>query len=157
MNCDTKGLNSIFDTDGPEFIELTEEEMMPVAWQHIEPFWTGKKHSEETKALISEKMSGIKRTPEQNQNNSRAQKGKVYSEEYKRNMEVACSKNSYELTFADGSVKVVKGLNRWCKDNGYTYVNVQFVKSGRQKFHKDIVKVEKLCYNVSNHQSSPLV
>jgi len=106
--------------------------------------WLGRKHSEQSKQLMSKVAKGRKFSEEHKSNLSKALTGREYSEEYKRNMEVATTKNTYQLTFSDGNVKVIKGLHRWCKDNGYGYVSVQYVKSGKRKYYKDIIKVEKL-------------
>ena len=144
MEVDVSNLNKFFNIEGDDYMEVSDDFLEPIAYKGHIPFWTDKNHTQESRELMSKKALGRKMSKEARENNSRAQKGKVYSEEYKRNMEVARTKNSYELTFDDGKVVIIKGLNRWCKDNGYSYVNIHCVKRGERKYHKDIVKVEKI-------------
>jgi hypothetical protein len=50
----------------------------------------------------------------------------------------------YRLYFEDGRIIEVHGLQQWCKENGYQSSLLNKVCSGERKFHKDIIKVEKI-------------
>ena len=132
----------------------SENEIKQTTKDKLSKNWLGRTHSEEARKKMSDSNKGRKVSEETRKRMSDAQTGKKHTEEYKRKMEVSCAKKTYRITFNDGSIEMVKGLNRWCKDNGYSYVNVQYVKSGRYKYHKDIVNVEVI---VSNLESVPTV
>ena len=54
------------------------------------------------------------------------------------------SSNWWKITFSDGNIIILCGLNTWANKNGYNVGNIYSVYSGNRKSHKDIIKVEKL-------------
>ena len=50
----------------------------------------------------------------------------------------------WRLCFKDGRIQIIDNLKQWCKQNGYHANCVYTVRLGKQKRHKDIIKVEKL-------------
>jgi hypothetical protein len=78
----------------------------------------GKKHLDSRKKNISKGLKGYKK-----------------SEEHLRKLGEAHAK-MYLITYPDGTEKVVKGLQRFCKDNNLTNTLMQHVANGKQHQHK---------------------
>ena len=104
--------------------------------------FAGQKHTEESKVLMRKPKPP--RTKEHRENLSKAFTGRKYNEEYKENMRRVKNNTAYRITYDDGRVELIKGLSAFARENNYDRSNLQYVKSGRQKHHKDVVKVEKL-------------
>ena len=104
--------------------------------------FAGQKHTEESKALMRKPKPPF--TKEHRENLSKAFTGRKYSEEYKENMRRVKNNTPYRITYDDGRVELIQGLSAFAREKNYNKINLQYVKSGRQKYHKDIVKVEKL-------------
>jgi len=92
---------------------------------------TGKKASAETRA----KLSVI-------------HKGKTCTEEHKRNVSKAKA-SPHKITFADGREIIVENAMTFCKENEYNFVCFYNVKNGKSKYHKDIIKVERVDLTLS--------
>ena len=101
-----------------------------------------KKHTEETKRLISEQKKKL-----YSETNNHPMLGKSASE---LNKQRSSSANSctYEITFEDGSKEIVSGLLKWCKERGYsditfhrkhkegkTYRGMTYVKLGAKYYY----------------------
>ena len=54
------------------------------------------------------------------------------------------SSNWWELTFSNGNIIIICGLNTWANSNGYSVGNIHGIYNGSRKKHKDIIKVKKL-------------
>lgn len=54
------------------------------------------------------------------------------------------SSKKYRLYFDDGRIIEIICLAEWCRKNGYRDSNIHAVLNGKAKYHKDIIKVEKL-------------
>ena len=100
--------------------------------------------SDAMREAMSAGRKGMKFSKEHRENMSKSQKGKTYTEEYKENMRRVKNNTAYRITYDDGRVELIKGLSAFARENNYDRSNLQYVKSGRQKHHKDVVKVEKL-------------
>lgn len=128
------------------------------------PFY-GHKHTEETKALMSEREKGKVRSQETRDKMSAAQKGKPKSEEQRRNMSLAqqgrvtseetkqklrehnlqeevLKKNReskmqvWIVTTPEGIEEEVEDLTLYCKEKGLTRSKMYEVASGARKQHK---------------------
>jgi len=78
----------------------------------------GKKHSESRKNNISRALKGYKK-----------------SEEHLRKMGESHAK-TYLITYPDGTEKIIKGLQRFCKENNLTNTLMNHVANGKQHHHK---------------------
>ena len=86
--------------------------------------------------------------------------GKHWSEETKKKHSIAKSgennpsfgkfgednpkSNTWKLYFKDGRIEIINNLKQWSKQNGYNQGSISSVFTDRKKFHKDIIKVERL-------------
>jgi hypothetical protein len=76
--------------------------------------------------------------------------GKIASKETREKMSKAQlgenhpSSNWWKITFINGSILTICGLNNWSKENGYSVGNIHRVYIGDRKRHKNIIKVEKI-------------
>lgn len=50
----------------------------------------------------------------------------------------------YRIYFEDGRIIEVHGLRKWCRENNYQNSCIIRVCDGKQPYHKDIIKVERL-------------
>ena len=106
----------------------------------------GRPRSQETKDKISAANSGKKRSPcsqETKDKISAANSGKKRSKEVKEKIGAIWS-NWWKITFDDDSEIIIFGLSTWCKNENYHKGNMLKVASGKQKRHKNVVKVVKL-------------
>ena len=94
--------------------------------------------SKETKRKIGDAQKGDKNhnysksaSPETREKMSKSQRGEKHH-----------SSNWWKLTFANGNVIILCGLNTWAKENGYSVGNIHCLYTGKRKKHKDIIKVE---------------
>jgi hypothetical protein len=78
----------------------------------------GKKHSESRKKNISKSLKGYKKT-----------------KEHLRKMGEGHAK-TYLITYPDGTEKIIKGLQRFCKENNLTNTLMNHVANGKQRHHK---------------------
>ena len=69
--------------------------------------------------------------------------GKSHSNETKSIMSEK-TKKLWKLTFSDGRNLIIFGISSWAKENGYDAGALRKLRSGKVKYHKDIVLVEKL-------------
>jgi hypothetical protein len=51
-------------------------------------------------------------------------------------------RKTWKLVFDSGRVVITENIQLWCEDNGYKVANINNVKRGRIKKHKDIIRVE---------------
>jgi group I intron endonuclease len=75
--------------------------------------------SEETKKKISE---GTKNKPK--------------SEEHKKKIGDSNSKITWQITFPNGEIKIIKNLRKFCRDNNLNHGHMLFVSTGKRKHHK---------------------
>lgn len=54
------------------------------------------------------------------------------------------SRQQYSITFENGTVRIIQGINKFCKDNGYTRSLLYKVEKKLVNRHKDIVAVNKI-------------
>jgi hypothetical protein len=93
---------------------------------------------------------GVPRTEEVRKKISASHKGKIMSEQSRKKMsennrgETNSQSNWWEITFLNGNIIIRCGLSLWAEENGYNRSTISKVYSGKQKRHKDIVKVVKL-------------
>ncbi len=76
----------------------------------------------------------------------RAERPKYTEKEWKqlsKQKQIERQTKTYKITFQDGSSIIIKGLNEFAKENGYSS-GIFNVMNGTYKKHKDIVAVEKL-------------
>jgi hypothetical protein len=78
----------------------------------------GKKHSDTRKNNISKGLKGYKK-----------------SKEHLKNLGETHAK-TYLITYPDGTEKVIKGLQKFCKENGLTNTLMNCVANGKQSHHK---------------------
>jgi len=96
--------------------------------KELSPMW-GKKHSKETKDIISNKIK------EWYKNNINPRKNQKLSNETKKKISEKNSK-SYKLISPFGEVIQIKNLNKFAKDNNLNVNCLYHVVSGRYKKHK---------------------
>ena len=116
--------------------------------------------SPETRRKRSERMKGVKRpqwiydkiaasnrgkkaSPETREKISAAGKNRKCSEEHKRKVSETKA-NPHKITFDDGREIIVENAIIFCKENDYNFVCFYNVRNGKSKYHKNIIKVEKL-------------
>ena len=116
--------------------------------------------SPETRRKRSERMKGVKRpqwiydkiaasnrgkkaSAETRAKLSAAGKNRKCSEEHKRKVSETKA-NPHKITFDDGREIIVENAIIFCKENDYNFVCFYNVRNGKSKYHKDIIKVEKL-------------
>ncbi len=133
-----QSLNECFNVSGPDYLYIDTLRVK----EKVPGLWLGRKHTEESKALMRKPRRP--RTKEHRENLSKAFTGRKYSEEYKENMRRVKNNTAYRITYDDGRVELIQGLSAFARENNYNRINLQYVSSGRQKYHKDIVNVEKL-------------
>jgi hypothetical protein len=137
----------------------------------------GKIHSQETKDKISKSNKGKCITEETKEKLRTANLGKIVPQEVRNKIsnslkgenhymfgkslsqeikdkiskslsgENNIKSNLWKITFSDGKVIERYGLPKWAKDNGYSISCIWGIYKGIRKKHKDIVAVEKICYN----------
>ena len=98
--------------------------------------------TEEHKRKIGLAHKGKTISKEQREMISKRHKGKKLTEEHKERVSRGMER-TYEITYASGEVELVIGMKRFCKERGYTPKGMWDVMSGKQRRHKDIVKVTK--------------
>ena len=116
--------------------------------------------SPETRRKRSERMKGVKRpqwiydkiaasnrgkkaSAETREKISAAGKNRKCSEEHKRKVSETKA-NPHKITFDDGREIIVENAIIFCKENDYNFVCFYNVRNGKSKYHKNIIKVEKL-------------
>ena len=116
--------------------------------------------SPETRRKRSERMKGVKRpqwiydkiaasnrgkkaSAETRAKLSAAGKNRKCSEEHKRKVSETKA-NPHKITFDDGREIIVENAIIFCKENDYNFVCFYNVRNGKSKYHKNIIKVEKL-------------
>jgi len=106
--------------------------------------------SQETIEKRVNHFKGIPRSEKVRKKISASHKGKVMSEESRKKMsennrgETNSQSNWWEITFLDGSTIIRCGLALWAEENGYNKSHISKVCNGKQKRHKDIIRVVKL-------------
>jgi group I intron endonuclease len=95
----------------------------------------GKKRTEETK----EKFRRI------NTGENNPFYGRTHSDKTKSVMSERTQK-WWKLTFSDGRIFIIFGITSWAKENGYDVGALRKLRSGKVKYHKDIISVEKLTH-----------
>jgi hypothetical protein len=95
----------------------------------------GKKHTDETKRLISESKKGHTQSEESRMKRAAARKGYKHSQETKDRIR---DSNSYvwEVTDPDNNKEVTNNLKEYCKNHNLTVGNMYSVASGALKHHK---------------------
>ena len=109
----------------------------------------GKKHSPESRKLMSQRQTGKKHSEETKQKMSRTRRGRKKTEEHKRRIgeksrqrihrpesKEKISKHFGKLwiiTLPNGKEILVKSLNRFCKTFGLNYGNMSTVSTGKKK------------------------
>jgi group I intron endonuclease len=126
----------------------------------------GIKNSEEARKKSSESHKGLDnhqtgrtRTPEQNKKNSEAHKGHKDSEETKKKKSeskkgrdnhqtgriqteehirkrVASISKTWQITYPNGTIKIIKNLRKFCKENNLIPQCMGLVSQGKHKHHK---------------------
>ena len=103
----------------------------------------GKTLSDNHRKAISKRHKGVSKSEEHRRKISEANKGKVLSQETKDKLRKNVS--YYKFTFENGNTLTIKGINEFCRMYPqYHKYGICCVKDGKQKYHKDIVKVENL-------------
>lgn len=111
------------------------------------PWNKGKKHSKETLAKISEKVKGEngfwygKKRPEHSTKLKNTKRPDV-SERLKINHHNLKLRNTYKILLENGKEIIFTGLNKFCKENGYSTSSVRNVLLKKTKKHKNIVFAE---------------
>jgi len=126
----------------------------------------GWKHSEKTLKKMS--LKAKKRTGEKN-----SMFGKIHSEESKNKMSKNTKKlygennpnynrqyrekektfDTWELKNKNTEIKIVKNLNKFCKENNLNSSCMRDISYGRQKSHKGWINVKKLTNNVKKRKN----
>ena len=92
---------------------------------------------------IAASNRGKKASPETREKISAAGKNRKCSEEHKRKVSETKA-NPHKITFDDGREIIVENAIIFCKENDYNFVCFYNVRNGKSKYHKNIIKVEKL-------------
>lgn len=50
----------------------------------------------------------------------------------------------WKIYFEDGKIIEVHGLKQWCAENGYSNTCLCYLQKNKIKYHKDIIKIEKI-------------
>ena len=58
--------------------------------------------------------------------------------------EISLKEKSFEITYSDGRVEVIKNLSKFCREKNYSRSTLDYVIKGKQRQHKDIIKITKL-------------
>jgi len=125
------------------FSEESRKRMSDAAKKRKTHPWTGRKHSEKSKALISESRKG-KLTGENNHQFGKGPMlGKTHSEETKNKQSLAMQKTRYRITFPDGTIINSTNLREFCKGHMLDQGNMSRVANGKYKSHKGF-KVTKM-------------
>jgi group I intron endonuclease len=101
------------------------------------------RHTQESKDKIRASSTGVPKTKEHIEN---ARLGRIKNRNPLdiRDGEKSPSSKKWKLTFEDGTTLIVHGLQKWCKENGYSFQNLSHMYHGKRKRHKNIIKVERL-------------
>lgn len=51
---------------------------------------------------------------------------------------------TYEITFSDGRKEIIRNMNKWCRENGYSSSALWPIITGKQQAHKNITNIKKL-------------
>jgi len=123
-----KGLNDLFGLDGPDWIEITEDDFNPLPDTYTF-------NSEYQRQLASDHCKKLN----ENQKGSSNRNAKTW-----------------KVTYLDGRVEVIKALQSWAVDNGYSTSGVKILayKLKPWKRYKDIKSIDVI---VSNLQSVSIV
>ena len=103
----------------------------------------GKHHSEETKNKMSIAQSGKNNPMYGRKGKNNPKFGKRLSEETKNKIKKSLSKK-WKLYHSNGKISITNKLKSWCKENNYHSSLISNVFIGKQKRHKDIIKVGKI-------------
>lgn len=93
----------------------------------------GKVNSQKHNELIAKAITGITRSQETKDKISKSKLGENHPKS-----------NWWKLTFLNGNVIILCGLDNWAKKNNYNSANIHHVYTKKRKSHKDIILVEKL-------------
>ena len=114
-----------------------------------------KEVGEKISAILKEKYSkepspilGKSKSESHKRKLSESHKGKSLSENTKKNIskyyedKIHPRSNSWRVTFENGKVIELSGLNKWAKENGYSTSALCWVYKNERKRHKDVIKIE---------------
>ena len=122
MKHSCKGLNDLFEVDGPDWLEISDDDFTPtIGILTFNSEYQRKVASDHCKKL-NEDQKGSK--------NRNAKKWKI--------------------TYLDGRVEVIKGLQSWAVDNGYSASGVKTLayKLKSWKRYKDIKSIDIIVSNL---------
>lgn len=141
-----QGYNMTLGGDGGDtsfsekYIEYMEKRGEQISGEN-NPFY-GKKHKEETKKIISEKMKGRTHKKETKEILSIKNTGKKMSEEsIKKGIEKRSE--TWRITTPYNEIIIIKNLSKFCKENGLDQRNMSKVAAGIYKTSKGF-KCEKV-------------
>ena len=60
------------------------------------------------------------------------------------NPELSNREKHYEITFDNGKTKIIKNLNKFCREGVYRRSALDLMIIGKQKVHKDVIKIVKV-------------
>lgn len=116
-----KTLNEFFNVDGPDWIEEDPSTYIPLGINY--PF-----NSEAQREVA--RQNAIERNKQyKGANNPRAK--------------------TWRITYADGRQIIIKALQRWAIDNGYSRAGIKNIAYGKWKTYKDLIAVEEVISNTN--------
>ena len=130
---DCRKLNEVFNLEGPDFMEEDDSCYIPFSedstWNDWVLFQKGHtiNKGRPTSALQKEKAreNALKRNANQKGGNNR-------------------NAGTWQITFKDGRIIVIKALQRWAVDNGYTTSGVKNLAYKKWKQYRDIQSIDRL-------------
>lgn len=123
-----QSLNECFNVDGPNWI-YDDSNTIPTGW-NASPWNKG------TKGLTS--------CPDHQKEINR----QMMLNRYKNGLDVKGANNprakTWRVVYNDGREIIIKALQRWAVDNGYSTSGIKKIAYGHWKTYRDIVKVEEI-------------
>ena len=97
--------------------------------------FTGHSHSEETKKIIAQKMTGKKDSSETKLKKSLSRQSWKHSQETINKIANSCAKE-YKFIDPTGNLITIKNLNKFCRENNLSSSNMRKVHCGKANFCK---------------------
>jgi hypothetical protein len=130
---DVRSINAALCIDGPDFIEVHVDDPTDFLQTPVLPWNYGTKGLTTNSPLQREiaRKNSLKRNENQKGANNRNAK-------------------TWRVVYNNGKELIVKGLQAWAVENGYSRSGIKNIAYGKWKRYKDLVTVEKLSTNIAN-------
>jgi hypothetical protein len=124
---DVTNINAALYIDGPNFLEVPIDDPADIFSTSVPPWNAGTKGLTTNSPLQREiaRKNALKRNENQRGGNNRNAK-------------------TWRVVYDDGREMIVKGLQSWAVENGYSRSGIKNIAYGKWKRYKDLVTVEEL-------------